>query len=125
MAVVPLMLLGILAATCLVASAEWRSGETMLLGSGEEASAAHAIVTAAAIDPGAVTAKNPPVDASIMKEVEKAEKEQSDEMATEKAFAVGKEVVRDDGSGKPLKGAHSAKKQMATKSLLKAVGWKK
>jgi hypothetical protein len=76
-------------------------------------------------NPDAVTAKNPPVDASIMKEVEKAEKEQSDEMATEKAFAVGKEVVRDDGSGKPLKGAHSAKKQMATKSLLKAVGWKK
>jgi hypothetical protein len=45
LAVVPLMLLGILAATCLVASAEWRSGETMLLGSGEEASAAHAIRT--------------------------------------------------------------------------------
>ena len=35
-----------------------------------------AIVTAAAIDPDAVTAKNAPVDASIMKEVEKAEKEQ-------------------------------------------------
>lgn len=33
-------------------------------------------MTAAAIDPDAVTAKNAPVDASIMKEVEKAEKEQ-------------------------------------------------
>ena len=33
-------------------------------------------MTAAAIDPDAVTARNAPVDASIMKEVEKAEKEQ-------------------------------------------------
>jgi len=76
MAIVPLLMLGLLAATCLVASAEWRGGTTMLLGSGEEASAAHAIVTAASIDPDAVTARNPAVDASIMKEVEKAEKEQ-------------------------------------------------
>jgi hypothetical protein len=76
MAIVPIMLLGVLAATCLLASAEWRSEKTMLLGSGEETAAAHAIVTAAAIDPDAVTAKNAPVDSAIMKEVEKAEKEQ-------------------------------------------------
>lgn len=134
MAIVPIMLLGVLAATCLLASAEWRSEKTMLLGSGEENAAAHAIVTAAAIDPDAVTAKNAPVDADIMKEVEKAEKEQvlsrtwtawifitrnvflslfratmrnsnlvewqADEMNTEKAFAVGNEVISDDGTGK-------------------------
>ena len=42
MAVVPLMMLGLLAATCLLASAEWKSGETTsLLGAGEETAAAH------------------------------------------------------------------------------------
>jgi len=125
MAVVPMLMLGLLAATCLVASAEWRTGTTMLLGSGEEASAAHAIVTAAAIDPDAVTAKNPAVDASMMKEVEKAEKEQADEMNTEKAFAVGNEVVRDDGTGKAIKKVAAAKKALRTESLVRAVGWSK
>lgn len=126
LAVVPLMMLGLLAAACLLASAEWRSSETTsLLGSGEETAAAHAIVTAAAIDPDAVTAKNAPVDASIMKEVEKAEKEQADEMSTEKAFATGNEIVNDDGSTKAIKKATNAKKAVGTKSLLKAVGWKK
>ena len=42
LAVVPLMMLGLLAAACLLASAEWRSSETTsLLGSGEETAAAH------------------------------------------------------------------------------------
>ena len=43
MAVVPLMMLGLLAATCLLASAEWKSGgdTTSLLGAGEETAAAH------------------------------------------------------------------------------------
>jgi len=125
MAIVPLLMLGLLAATCLVASAEWRGGTTMLLGSGEEASAAHAIVTAASIDPDAVTARNPAVDASIMKEVEKAEKEQADEMTTEKGFAVGNEVVRDDGTAKAIKKVAAAKKALRTESLVRAVGWSK
>ncbi len=79
LAVVPILVLGLLAAACLVSSAEWK-GEapvSMLLGAGEETAAAHAIVTASKIDPDAVTAQNAPVDASIMKEVEKAEKEQA------------------------------------------------
>ena len=76
LAVVPLMMLGLLAAACLVSSADWRgSGSISLLGAGEEAAAAHAITTAAAIDPDSVTAKNPPVDEKIMKEGEKAEKD--------------------------------------------------
>jgi len=42
LAVVPLMMLGLLAAACLLASAEWRSSETTsLLGAGDEAAAAH------------------------------------------------------------------------------------
>lgn len=79
LAVVPILMLGLLAAACLVSSAEWKGERpvSMLLGAGEETAAAHAIVTAAKIDPDAVTAQNAPVDASIMKEVEKAEKEQA------------------------------------------------
>jgi hypothetical protein len=79
LAVVPIMVLGLMAGACLVSSAEWK-GENpvvMALGAGEEVAAAHAIVTASKIDPDAVTAQNPAVDASIMKEVEKAEKEQA------------------------------------------------
>ena len=59
LAVVPILMLGLLAAACLVSSAEWK-GEapvSMLLGAGEETAAAHAIVTAAKIDPDAVTAQ--------------------------------------------------------------------
>merc|ERR1712205_5757 len=123
LAVVPLMMLGLLAAACLVSSADWRgSGSISLLGAGEEAAAAHAITTAAAIDPDSVTAKNPPVDEKIMKEVEKAEQEQAHEMGTEKQFALGKEAVSDDGSGKKIK---TAKKSATTKSLLKSVWPKK
>ena len=184
LAVVPIMVLGLMAGACLVSSAEWK-GENpvvMALGAGEEVAAAHAIVTASKIDPDAVTAQNPAVDASIMKEVEKAEKEQArpsvflpaalftarkhlpcahlprerrgfarsccvvrgtgredggvtspvhvlccqaDEMDTEKAFAVGNEVVRDDGTGKKLAPAKGAHKDAKTESLVRAVGWKK
>ncbi len=79
LAVVPIMVLGLLAAACMVSSADWKGEKpvVMALGAGEEVAAAHAIVTASKIDPDAVTAQNPAVDASIMKEVEKAEKEQA------------------------------------------------
>lgn len=50
---------------------------------------------------------------------------QADEMDTEKAFAVGNEVVRDDGTGKKLAPAKGAKKDAKTESLVRAVGWKK
>ncbi len=46
-------------------------------------------------------------------------------MSTEKAFATGNEIVNDDGSTKAIKKATNAKKAVGTKSLLKAVGWKK
>ena len=82
-------------------------------------------MTAASIDPDAVTAQNAPVDASIMKEVEKAEKEQADEMSTEKAFSLGNEVVSDDGSAKAIKKVAEAKKALRTQSLVRAVGWAK
>ena len=48
MAIVPVMMLGLLAATCLVASAEWDSGTgapvrrtVLVLGAGEETAEAH------------------------------------------------------------------------------------
>jgi hypothetical protein len=50
---------------------------------------------------------------------------QADEMDTEKAFAVGNEVVRDDGTGKKLAPVKGANKDAKTESLVRAVGWKK
>mmetsp|Transcript_19823 Transcript_19823/g.47259 ORF Transcript_19823/g.47259 Transcript_19823/m.47259 type:complete len:167 (-) Transcript_19823:183-683(-) len=100
-AMIPLLLLGLMAAACLVSTAEWDgdSKQTSLaIGASEEGEAQKAIAIAKSIGKDEVTAKSPPVDPKILKEVEKAEAEMKHETMTEEAYASGKEAVSMDGT---------------------------
>lgn len=95
---VPIVILGVLAAACILEHAEWKGdassmSTSQLWGgdSAEEANHDEAITIAEHIDKGAVNAGTPPpIDPEIMKEVEKAEAEQAKESSAEAAFAAGK-----------------------------------